>query len=588
LIFAGDAAEGRLLLAEWRLRGGDGVIVTRGGGFRRRAADHFEVHPRRADDYTALAEALAEREILPARVVHLWGLSEPATAGEDVYLSPDTTLGLDRMLAALLGRPGRPALDVVAVVRGVAAPLDADMLEPRNAGVLALAMVAAQEHPALRFRVLDTDRVEVDRRFAGVLLDEQAYAEGELLTAYRGPSRFVRRFERLPAALTAPRESRLQSGGVYVLLGGLGHIGLGLAEYLAQRYGARLVLTGRQGAPPRAEWPRLIADPACPADMRRRLERLLAIESHAGGLLVLASDVTAESDLQAVRKRAHATFGQIDGLMLLAGAMGSSETAAPACDEAALAAAMAAKAGGTAAAVRVFDEEPLAFGLIFSSISSLLGGIGHFAYAASNQYADAVIQAQAEPGPTPWMSVNWDLWQGTAIDGPAATDRLNNRAISGAEGAMALERLLQLPPIPQVVVSTHDLQARLRTWASASLSAEDETPTAAAYERPEISTPFAPPETELEIHIAGIWQKLLGVGQVGRNDDFFELGGHSLLGVKLIGGLRNDFAVDVSLQEAFRSPTVADMASLVDERLTCFVEALAAEDARAILEELDT
>ncbi|MBC8997309.1 amino acid adenylation domain-containing protein [Pseudomonas sp. N40(2020)] len=71
---------------------------------------------------------------------------------------------------------------------------------------------------------------------------------------------------------------------------------------------------------------------------------------------------------------------------------------------------------------------------------------------------------------------------------------------------------------------------------------------------------FEAPVGEVEALIAGIWQSLLGVEQVGRHDNFFELGGHSLLAVKLIERMRqHEMHCDVRV--LFGQPSVAALAA---------------------------
>ncbi|KPG85162.1 non-ribosomal peptide synthetase [Pseudomonas sp. RIT-PI-o] len=71
---------------------------------------------------------------------------------------------------------------------------------------------------------------------------------------------------------------------------------------------------------------------------------------------------------------------------------------------------------------------------------------------------------------------------------------------------------------------------------------------------------FETPQGAVESLIAGIWQSLLGVEQVGRHDNFFELGGHSLLAVKLIERMRqHDLHCDVRV--LFGQPSVAALAA---------------------------
>jgi len=45
------------------------------------------------------------------------------------------------------------------------------------------------------------------------------------------------------------------------------------------------------------------------------------------------------------------------------------------------------------------------------------------------------------------------------------------------------------------------------------------------------------PRTEMERSIAGLWQDLLGVSEIGVHDNFFDIGGHSLLSVRFISRL---------------------------------------------------
>ena len=57
----------------------------------------------------------------------------------------------------------------------------------------------------------------------------------------------------------APPAVRVRPGGTYLVTGGLGGIGLAMAERLARDYQARLVLMGRTKVPPREEWGRILA-----------------------------------------------------------------------------------------------------------------------------------------------------------------------------------------------------------------------------------------------------------------------------------------------------------------------------------------
>jgi len=80
-------------------------------------------------------------------------------------------------------------------------------------------------------------------------------------------------------------------------------------------------------------------------------------------------------------------------------------------------------------------------------------------------------------------------------------------------------------------------------------------PTAA----PRTDSPMAP-QNALERRLTALWQELLQIEQVGRDDSFFELGGHSLLLVKLKNRLDDWGVPALGLVDLFRHPTVATLA----------------------------
>lgn len=76
--------------------------------------------------------------------------------------------------------------------------------------------------------------------------------------------------------------------------------------------------------------------------------------------------------------------------------------------------------------------------------------------------------------------------------------------------------------------------------------------------------PFVAPRTATEETLVGIWHDLLGLEQIGVEDNFFDLGGHSLLTTQLVSRLRDAFGLDVPLQSFFEEPTIAGLAESID------------------------
>ncbi|MCT7951981.1 non-ribosomal peptide synthetase [Ancylothrix sp. C2] len=71
---------------------------------------------------------------------------------------------------------------------------------------------------------------------------------------------------------------------------------------------------------------------------------------------------------------------------------------------------------------------------------------------------------------------------------------------------------------------------------------------------------FVAPRTPTEEVIAGIFAELLGISQLSIEENFFELGIHSLLAIQFISRLRDCLGVEISIQQLFHNPTVAELA----------------------------
>ena len=75
-----------------------------------------------------------------------------------------------------------------------------------------------------------------------------------------------------------------------------------------------------------------------------------------------------------------------------------------------------------------------------------------------------------------------------------------------------------------------------------------------------------PPAGPVERTLAEIWREVLGVQQIGRNDNFFDLGGNSLQATQVILRVRTKFRLELPMRHLFEAPTLAGLAEVIGQR----------------------
>ncbi len=95
------------------------------------------------------------------------------------------------------------------------------------------------------------------------------------------------------------------------------------------------------------------------------------------------------------------------------------------------------------------------------------------------------------------------------------------------------------------------------------------------------TTPKVAPTSPVEEQLVEIWEKLLGVEDIGIRDNFFHLGGHSLLAIRLFAQINKQFDVKLPVSRLLDAPTIEKLAQLINppvaQNIAVAPESLAAE-----------
>ncbi|HVO09715.1 MAG TPA: SDR family NAD(P)-dependent oxidoreductase [Vicinamibacteria bacterium] len=571
LVLAEATGPGAEVAAALRRRGEPVAVAHPGRDFERHSAEEFTIRPEAEEDYRAVLRELAGCGREPRLVVHAWSAGFPdegAADGELLDRAWREGFGAARLLLQALAQVrGASPLRLVALASGLHEVIGGEATRPERLPLLGVCRVAPQEQPDLECLSLDVTAPgsgALDDATLDLVIEQCLTGEPGSTLAIRNGHLWREDFGPVPLPPALSDRLRIREGGTYLITGGLGRIGLEIAGFLARSARARLVLVGRSRLPERGEWADWVSSRGEADPVSRRIVAVLALESLGAEVVTVQADVADAQAMEARVAGAEARLGPIHGVVHAAGvttgpSFGPLGTlSAQACAEQ-----FRVKVQGTHVLQQVLAGRALDFCVLMSSLSTALGGLGMAAYAAANLYLDGVAVQRRQAGEAGWTSVGWDGWWLGEEGGARPATPLAALAMSRAEGIAVLERLLGGRPTPRVLISTADLAARGGRWVEREEPPESAAAAATRHPRRELSGAYVAPRNEVERSIAGIWQTLLGIEEVGVHDGFLELGGHSLLATQIATRLRETFGVEVALRDVFEAATVAGLAERV-------------------------
>ncbi|MDQ1350633.1 MAG: polyketide synthase PksN, partial [Acidobacteriota bacterium] len=404
----------------WRFRGqGKGMpfigLVKPGDHFSDLGGGVYTINPASSTDYVKLFEMLQERQILPTRILHLW--SKNNISGEAPSLEIQLERGIysifyiSRVLLTMV-REDSAGVRLIYVYPGGQGESQSHYASYKAVG--GFAHTIRLENSRFHYKVVEAPSRPVmgvetaAADLAELLLEEFEYDAG-IEIRYEGKQRLVRQLREItkenetgnsPATANA---ASLRERGVYLVTGGLGGLGLILADYLARQVKARLILTDLSDLSPEKE-----------TEIRK-------LEALGAEVIYVKADVANANDVKQLGGQIKKRFPEIHGIIHCAGMIHDALITKKEPGE--IAKVLAPKVYGAVFLDEATKEENLDFFLLFSSIAGILGNPGQCDYAFANNFMDHFVEdreKQREMGQRKGktLAFDWPLWQhgGMRID----------------------------------------------------------------------------------------------------------------------------------------------------------------------------
>jgi acyl transferase domain-containing protein/predicted O-methyltransferase YrrM/aryl carrier-like protein len=245
---------GRALVERLRGAGQQAVAVEAGREFTVNDGDEYSITSPTDDEYQQLFVSLKATGKIPTEILYLSSVSGVLAEGESL----PTAKGAGRAvydsllyLSQALCRQGVTSpVRITVICDGLFEVLGDDPVYPEKATLLGPCKVIPQEFGNLFCRCIDIGMswggADAGRLFQQ-LWEELTGGADDLIVALRHGRRWVQTFEPLRLEAGARGVGRLREKGVYLITGGTGGVGLLVAEHLARKARARLILVSRMG-----------------------------------------------------------------------------------------------------------------------------------------------------------------------------------------------------------------------------------------------------------------------------------------------------------------------------------------------------
>ncbi|MCF8414011.1 MAG: amino acid adenylation domain-containing protein, partial [Melioribacteraceae bacterium] len=440
--------------------------------------------------------------------------------------------------------------------------LESDRVNPGKSFVRSIVQNLFIEYKRIRGITIDFDSGAYQKdpkKTCEIIQSEISSSSNSIYTAYRHFEKYLLNYLQNPSDKTVGGIS-LKQNGVYLITGGLGVIGLKLAEYLAQKYHANLILTSRSVYPDNSEWKNILAKGDSVLHDLNKIETLQRIEELSSSLTLKSADIGNYENMKSVVDYCAENFGNLDGVFHAAGILDEFNYSASMSKELVLKT-FYPKVTGSIVLSEVLKNRDLDFVLYFSSISSIIGRSGKLDYVAANEFQNYFARFNNSEN-QPHIVIDWDTWEGRILTETEtefmkfseALDSSDELSFTFNEGFEVLEKTLSLNST-QVIVSTGDLRERI--LASFEMIKEDDN-----VEFGNSSTVIVLPRNKVESEMLKVWENVFPETSISVDSNFFELGGNSLMAVNMMAKIKNTFGKSIPPSILIEQNTIEKLANV--------------------------
>ncbi|VEP15655.1 Beta-ketoacyl synthase [Hyella patelloides LEGE 07179] len=563
LIFADTTGVGKAIAKSLQQSGDRCTLVYSADSYHNSETGIYYLNPSNPSEFETLCtEAIDCSQDNLTRIIHLWSLEAPPTEQLTIPALEKAQIwgcGSALHLVQALSKQKFSNYPQLWLVTRGSQPVSSK-ISPAQTPIWGMGRVIALEYSQLWGGLIDLDPKSSEDEIE-MLLGQIKSQQQEDQIAFRDRQIYVARLvKQLLAEGSQP--FKLRSEATYLITGGMGALGLKVAQWMVQQGARHLVLTSRRG---------ISAD---------NQDEIVSLKQTGAKVLVYQADVCSTGEMNALFEEMRKSMPPLKGIIHAAGVVGFQPLKEIQLSQ--LETMLSPKVVGGWMLHQLTQKMELDFFIGFSSIAAVWGSTGQAHYAAANHFLDGLAHYRQGIG-LPGKSINWGPWDGGGMaDGTQnLLNRIGVELLQPERGVVALGKLLA-ENSPQTTVARINWNLFKQVYTAKGKGLLLEEIASKPLQKQQLSSKssnilqklegvskkegFDLLKTYIQTEVAKIL-KLKDSSMLSQNQDFFEMGMDSLMALEFKNELETSLNCSLPASFAFEFRNINDVCRYIAEKI---------------------
>ena len=553
-----------------RRDGREVIEINFGEKYRKLSANHYCID----NDQSSYVKLFSDCKKRPlTKILHLCSLEENSESTDEIEKQLELGVySLFKITKAIVNLEISQKIQIYLISDFVKKiNKEQNIIHPVNACLFGFGKVISNEVENITCRLLDVDELESQEDWKRIVMEIESEYRHQYL-AYRNGSFYSEIISSAELESKKNIADIVKAQGVYLIVGGMGSLGIRLAREFSRLNKVNLIVSGRKSFEDLENEALQNKNGSLYENLRIYRE----IQNSESEIHYFSADVADAKSMEGLCEKVKEQYGRIDGVIHAAGLVNDQLIKNKTIED--FKEVLRPKVYGGKVLMKLMQEEKFDFLVHFSSVSAVYGYRGQGDYAAANAYLDSSTMTD---GKGKIISINWAPWKDT---GMAFERNLEDngvfKMISSKNAFEALERAL-CSNYSNILIGEIDFNLLAKYYRPEEFQLDDQLikriqdkqdRRKKAQKEKTTNTDSEKILNKVETTLIVVWKDILGIEAVDIYESFLNMGGDSIQAVALMKEVDKKYPGITRVSDVFTYQSIHDMAEYISNQLDYEVE----------------